>query len=790
MKSSTATRKPEQKASTSRSKSKPGKNAESSTSTSPPKRGQKRNLEMFEEDDDEDVSHELSAAAKELKRRVQEVYTAIDGNTADGRWGIISRLLKLPCTSGHNGVWITPRPGEMEEPENLGFGEERSEETVIGSRSGRSSKESTKEAKLKEKVEEWQKNIVVEAAEVANPKVKRKSTTKKSNETSVSVEMDIDPSPLGFRAQKLSASQLKAKMKANKPVAKKTIPDPPSDVTESPESRPTKRRRHITDVPEHNFVPPPFSSSQIQHSTPYRKPTSVRPPSPILPAETSPSEPHVVPPPTSSPPSPSGIATSPITTVTRNRARRALETPNAASKALPQAKASVALPKSPVPGLGLSSSLPAFGTPKVPTKAEAVAPKLGLRVDTNEDDADDGEKEPPVRNFKRPGPRSPETPRHAKQRCVSRVEDVSMHPPSSPLSSPPNTPIPATPKKSDKNQLPTLTELLSAKKSASPKARSKRPSGVAGLDVCLTNKVDEERRTSGRASGVSPHSQAPSNKIETQRTTATTVTTTTIQGRQPGWEAFPIQTEDPHSLQSLPEYANAVDFTVGYGFDITAPPASIPPPMDGFGIGDDDGEIVQGSGEGEDEEEVDQVSIPQSSVKEPVLVPDSPAIAIIPDFTFHPEEFSPQLTSTQPKDNGNGGGGGSNLKIRGDVFMGMGTGVVDEDKDNNDDDDDLMAISPPKRTPVRGGAARYSSQPSQTGPSDSRSPSKSPSKSQSYPWGYSSQMDLEGGVDRVSRFLEKDISMVDVEEEDEEEERGDGDRDGFSIGPGKSGWVY
>ncbi|KAL0571177.1 hypothetical protein V5O48_010779 [Marasmius crinis-equi] len=73
--------------------------------------------------------------------------------------------------------------------------------------------------------------------------------------------------------------------------------------------------------------------------------------------------------------------------------------------------------------------------------------------------------------------------------------------------------------------------------------------------------------------------------------------------------------------------------------------------------------------------------------------------------------------------------------------MGMGTGAVDEDKD---DDDDLMAISPPKRTPVRGGAA-------------SRSRIRG-----GIVLGWTWRVVLIG-------LVEKDISMVGIKGEDEEE---------------------
>ncbi|KAK1236226.1 hypothetical protein PQX77_000529, partial [Marasmius sp. AFHP31] len=255
--------------------------------------------------------------------------------------------------------------------------------------------------------------------------------------------------------------------------------------------------------------------------------------------------------------------------------------------------------------------------------------------------------------------------------------------------------------------------------------------------------------------------------IETQRTTGTT--TSTIQGRQPGWEDVPIQSED-RLLQSLPEPADGLDLNAGYGFDITAPARSLPS-LDSF----EESGVPLSVDEAEDR---DIVSAAQSSAKGPVLVPDSPAI---PDFTFNADEFSPQLTSTQQKAIAAGtvagksavAGGGVSGKVRSDVFMGADAKDIPEE--------DLLLLSPPKRSPVRGGAARYTSETQ----SQTRSPSKTPSKSQSqFPWGYSSQMDLEGGVDRVSRLLEKDLDMIDVDDDDETGERQD------KLSMGTRGWVY
>ncbi|KAJ8094063.1 hypothetical protein PM082_009954 [Marasmius tenuissimus] len=778
MKSSNPTRKTEPKPSSSRSKPKPGTIAESSTSAAT--RGQKRKRN----DDDDGVSHELSAAAQELKRQVQEVYSSIDGNTADGRWTIISRMLKLPCTRGER-VWITPRAGEIKEPESETIAEQKSDETVVEGRSPRSprSAKKLKEARLKEKVESWQKNVVVVAEQKASPRDKTRSVKKKSAEMNA-VEMDVDCSPLGFHAQKTVSSQVKAKMKGRKAdgkqPAREPLPEPSSDTIEPPEQdsrRPATRRKLITEVPEHNFIPPSFPSSQIQHSTPFRKP-SLRPPSPIPFAQTSPLDPHEMPPPTSSPQS--GVPTSPIATVTRNKVHRAAKAAPTASPAKPHSKPPFSRTRSPIPSLGLSTSLPVIGSPKQPTRAEMAAARLGTSSASNPKSGDYEAKnlDIPALGTKRPRPVSPEASQRAKQRrmgwdvpnAIERQEgvDVVMQAPSSPLSSPPKTP-----KKSEKNILPTLTELLSAKKSATPKGKSRRISGSGGLDVHVATADggrDAHRRDSSATNavnGISSHSQAPSNKVETQRTTGTT--TSSIQGRQPGWEDVPIQSEDPNLLQSLPEPADGLDLNAGYGFDITAPARSLPS-LDSF----EESGVAPGVDVADDG---DIVSIAQSSAKGPVLVPDSPAI---PDFTFDPDEFSPQLTSTQQKAVAAGTvtgksavtGGVVGGKVRSDVFMGTDAKDIPEE--------DLLLFSPPKRSPVRGGAARYTSETQ----SQSRSPSKTPSKSQSqFPWGYSSQMDLEGGVDRVSRFLEKDLSMIDLDD-DETGERAD------KLSMGTRGWVY
>ena len=214
---------------------------------------------MLEDDEDDEATHELTAAAQELKRQVQEVYNSIDGNTADGRWTVISRMLKLPCTRGQRGVWITPRAGEVQESESEVIAEPKSDETVVEWRSSGSpqSLKKLKEARLKEKVQNWQKNIVVEAEQKrASPRDKSSPTKKRATETN-GVEI-VNHSPLGFHSQKTMSSQVKAKMKGRKAngqkEAREPLPEPSNDTIEPPETDfkpPTIRRKLITDVPEH-----------------------------------------------------------------------------------------------------------------------------------------------------------------------------------------------------------------------------------------------------------------------------------------------------------------------------------------------------------------------------------------------------------------------------------------------------------------------------------------------------------------------------------------------------------
>ncbi|KAF9266004.1 hypothetical protein L218DRAFT_956969 [Marasmius fiardii PR-910] len=687
------------------------------------------------------VDYELSTAAMELRNQVLEVYNSIEGNTADGRWTVIARLLNPPCTRGRYGVWFPPLSETRRDMTVEGIMEMGDEEVtgVVGasSRSIPPSAHESKAARLKEKVEKWQMDVAVEAEEKASSRTvtKGKTVEKKVVETSVTPQVGVThPSSLGFHAQKTLPSQLKAKMKPSKSDEKRPVNDQFSDHAYPPETTsksPVSHRKAISEIPENDFLPPSFSSSQVQHSTPFRKPTLLRrAPSPIPHADISAPDIHAEPPLTSSPFT-NGLQTSPIP---------AFKTANPIKSS----------PKPPMSNLGLSCSLPAFGSPKVPApSAEKLFMKAGQLPTTRFEAANPAPLAP--LSTKRPGPLSPEGQRPVKQRHIEThdiEEDALMHVPSSPLSSPPVTP--------QKHREPTLTELLSARKSTSPPKRKARISGTGGLNIRPINEdgLDAEASTRNNAkptSGPSPHSQAPTNKLETQRTTTTA---TTIQGRQPGWEDLPAQSEDPHSLP-IPEYSNVMDFTSAFGFDITAPPKSTSPIDSAF-----DKEAV--------DDAPDSASLPQSSSNHPVFVPDSPAL---PDFTFDPEAFAPQLASTQQKDVIAGGS-----KVRGDVFLNSGN--------REGTDEELMLPSSPKKqkmSPVRGGAARFSSVPV------SRSPSKTPSKSQSqFPFGYSSQMDLEGGVDRVSRFLEKDISMVDLEDEDVDEYETAEDR--FAVGT--KGWMY
>ncbi|KAG7086280.1 hypothetical protein E1B28_002244 [Marasmius oreades] len=736
IRNSAISRKPEQSTSTGRLKPKHGKAVENLTSAA----SHEWSPEPYV-DKERAINFELSTAAMELCKEVMNVYNSIDGNPADGRWTAISNLLKPPCTRGKHGVWFLP-PHETREPKG-------NMELVVERAGTLSSPRFVQvKEKLKEKVEKWQMEVVVEAEAKASPRTpqaltKGQVTKKKSAETSVTPQVGAtDPSSLGFCAQKSLPLQLKAKQKSNQPDGKQ--PEQSSNAPRSSETtseRLKSRRKAITDIPENDFLPPSFSSSQIQHSTPFRKPKSLRrPPSPIPLVDMSTPSIHTVPPWTSSP-STDGLSTSPIPTDTRDGTLK----PKLSSL------------KPTTANLGLSCSLPAFGSPKTPgTSSNLLSRKFEQSSSTH-----GAAPAPLVLSSKRSSPRSLQGSRPFKKRRIEPDDDqadVAMNAPPSPL---------VAPQKDGKDQLPTLTELLeSARKSASPKGKRKWY-GTGRLDVRVMDKnADANQEDLAKtkmitkvtsASGPSPQSQAPSNKIETQRTTATS---TTIQGRQPGWEDLLVQSEDPYSLP-IPEYSPAIDFTSGYGFDITVPPKS----MSSIGS-DSEKEAVALL----NEQGPDRASLPRSSANHPVLVPDSPAL---PDFTYDPEAFAPQMASTQQKDVGGGDGG----NVRGDVFLNSGAR-------EGTDDGFMLPASPPqkqKNSPVRGATARFSSMPI------SQSPSGTPSKSQSQlPFEYSSQMDLEGGVDQVSRFLEKDISMVDVEEEDVDTYEAGKDR----LSMGNKGWVY
>ncbi|KAK7040303.1 hypothetical protein VNI00_009771 [Paramarasmius palmivorus] len=718
----------------------------------------------YDEEDDVQVGSELRETVEELRRRICEVYDAVDGDPSNGRWTLISRMLKPPSTKGKYALW-TPGPRSDTEDDIQMSGEkgekrkrvdvDKSEETVTVSRNASlTERRAAEKAKLKEKVENWQQKVVEEALPRTQLQVCEDARTVASQSAKGKKKMlkktpsgtdPLDPTPLGFTAQK-SSTRMKPKAKQSGSVRKPIASSSPDEDQSDPEHAP--RRRKITEIPETTFLPPSFSSSQIEHSTPVvGLPAQRRQPSPIPHIEQEPNEPPV----SSSPLSPSRMDTSPLVAAQT----RAKKSPISSRSPFPAAGT-----KSSIAGLGLSSSLPAFGSPKTPTRAAVIAAQMA--------EAREAEEGGKSSHHKRARPTSPANSRPAKllrldQSARSKGSPTRMvAPSSSPLS-----PLPTTPKKNQK-AIPTLTELLSAKKSTPKgKAKPRRSSGVSlevrlgpttspkrGGEASESVEMDINSAASRNAKDTSAEASTKSvmlgasqsqtdnrgSKQETQRTIATT---TSLPQRQPGWDELSIQPSE------ITNYANAIDFTTGNSY----PPAKS---LSSISADSDSGEDEHAPLANPDGQ-TGVTRMPdltdrsqgrsQGSSKEPVIVPNSP----LPDFTFDAEAFAPQLASTQQR-------------VDGDISLDLESPKL-------------------KSSPLRGAAARHSSQ-SQPEPL-SRSPSKTPSRretqSQSqFQFGYSSQMDLDGGVDKVSRFLEKDISM-DIDDEE-------ADNDGMAFG--ERGWIY
>ncbi|ESK82807.1 hypothetical protein Moror_12275 [Moniliophthora roreri MCA 2997] len=725
-----------------------------------------------DEDDDMQIGEDVREAAKELRKRVCEAYEAAEGDTSSGRWTLISKMLKPPSTRGKYSVWVPPRPTNRVTLEKAakekGKGDDnKSEETVVGS-----SLSERKAAELKKKVHSWQLKVVEEAQTqpeeqvpldedlhdpVVEPVKGKKTTVKRT----ASGHDPLDPSPLGFAVQKTSSMRMKSKPKPSASV-KGPVQSSPDEPMDHSDSEGVTRRKAIHEIPETSFLPPSFSSSQIEHSTPINQLAAPRhQPSPIPRIQ---DESHAAPPISSSPLSPSRMDTSPLVAAeTRSRAKKSPETSKTPFPvaATPTARFTV---NPPIAGLGLSSSLPAIGSPKTPTRAAIAAANLARASHKVDEDsaATSHQKrvQPSPVGSTRPKKLLRPDDKSYGRGSPSTARGVQVAPPSSPLSS-----TPMTPKKGPGAAVPTLTELLSAKKptpkgkrlssggvlevrlgSASPARNERNLEPVEMVATSQTQSAKEKTMTIFPSTSQSQIEHRGS-KLETQRTTTTA---TSLPQRQPGWDELSIQPSENEFTNT--NYANALDSTSAHSHPATKPLSSIGADSDSS----EDVYVTPAAPEGD----AGEVQTPdlmnrsqgrsQHSAKEPVIVPNSP----LPDFTLDTDAFAPQLASTQQS--------------------------AIQDKDFS------VSLASPKHkaSPLRGGAARHSSQ-SQSQPL-SRSPSKTPQQIQSQPgsqsqfqFGYSSQLDLDGGVDQVSRFLERDISM------DVDEETGD---DGVAFGG--RGWVY
>ncbi|KAJ3856712.1 hypothetical protein EV368DRAFT_61457 [Lentinula lateritia] len=180
----------------------------------------------------------------------------------------------------------------------------------------------------------------------------------------------------------------------------------------------------------------------------------------------------------------------------------------------------------------------------------------------------------------------------------------------------------------------------------------------------------------------------------------------------------------------------------------------------------------------------------------------------LPDFTHDLDAFDPPQASTQPRKKSNGG---STHRGGGNLYSGTGfgaapwaNGVNDGEDDNDDDfndnadsldygyvasqsiftkdgainvrsfDEDPTVYSqaffsiPGLESPIK--KTRKNQGRTETGP-------ERPEQNDGFGFGYSSQFDVDGDVEMVSKLIDRDVDLMDVDAEDEE-----GVEEGNSVG--------
>ncbi|KAF8228971.1 hypothetical protein L208DRAFT_1459984 [Tricholoma matsutake] len=295
-----------------------------------------------------------------LRKRVQEAYKYANGDIADGKWGLLVRLLRMPSIRGR-ARWLGSTIEAEKAVSSQGWINARSEgEWFEWERKWK------EEQQLKKKVKSWQQRVNLVSIEHVDAdlpseesdgtKVNRSSkgkakatgptnaVTERSNvfeieSTSLSVNASASKAAakLGFPVVKRSSLATMGKPKPTRDITKNSglsnsqsspivhnnnvaeqRSDPP-EISSSPIFRPP--RRGIADISEESFLPPSFQDSKLQTSTP-NKPGGRRKPSPI--PEVPPSSPLSSPPNTrtygrqrATPPSSSSLSQLP-STPTRN----------------------------------------------------------------------------------------------------------------------------------------------------------------------------------------------------------------------------------------------------------------------------------------------------------------------------------------------------------------------------------------------------------------------------------------------------------------------------------------
>jgi hypothetical protein len=154
------------------------------------------------QDEDEAVREERINA---LRRRVQEAWTNAEGNPADGKWVFLTHLLRMGVTSGRGGRWVGAR-ADLKVPEPIeGWVNAETEAEW-----NEWEKKDRAERAVKEKVENWKRNVEPPAptrsgASISNAPVTKPPPSKVSDRTETTTKV-----PSVFEEAK--ASQTNAKV--------------------------------------------------------------------------------------------------------------------------------------------------------------------------------------------------------------------------------------------------------------------------------------------------------------------------------------------------------------------------------------------------------------------------------------------------------------------------------------------------------------------------------------------------------------------------------------------------